>query len=130
MSITDNAIEKINTEMQKDPTNTYIEIIGHYIIDRCTSESVAGLVMDEGKSLNSAWEAVQSAAKKIQKGGCTVLKDSEVFDIIDEHFGFNGDNNARAESVRQVDGATIPQEKEVKKQKEPFINLDFDNLFS
>ena len=29
------AIEKINAEMQKDPSDRYMEIIGHYIIDRC-----------------------------------------------------------------------------------------------
>ena len=31
----DKAIEKINAEMQKDPSDRYMEIVGHYIIDRC-----------------------------------------------------------------------------------------------
>lgn len=34
----DKAIEKINAAMQKDPDNRYMEIVGHYIIDRCVDE--------------------------------------------------------------------------------------------
>lgn len=36
----ENAIAKINAEMQKDPDNTYLEIVGHYIIDRCAEPAV------------------------------------------------------------------------------------------
>ena len=45
------AIEKINTEMQKNPTDQYTEIVGQYIIDRCTSDTDGALVAKEGKTL-------------------------------------------------------------------------------
>ena len=58
------AIEKINTEMQKNPTDQYTEIVGQYIIDRCTSDPDGALVAKEGKTLAGAMTAVMERAKK------------------------------------------------------------------
>lgn len=126
--MTEQAIMKINTEMQKDPNNTYLEIIGHYVIDRCADEAVAASVMAENKNLSGAASAVRSAAQKNQKGSCGVLKDSEVFDAIDLYFGLARDENARNESIRQVDGErqTAPS---VKKAAPGAIKLDLESFF-
>ncbi len=126
--MTEQAIAKINTEMQKDPDNAYLEIIGHYIIDRCADEAVAAIVMAPGKSLSGAAAAVQSAARKKKKGNCGILKDAEVFDVVDVYFGFSFNNDARDESIRQVDGGSKPVP-HVKKSVSGAINLDFENFF-
>ena len=44
------AIQKINAEMQKNPTDPYTEIIGHYIIDRCGDDATAALILKDGKT--------------------------------------------------------------------------------
>ena len=61
--MTDKAIEKINAEMQKDPADQYMEIVGHYVIDRCADEAVAAKVMGKKKTLRGAMDAVMERAK-------------------------------------------------------------------
>lgn len=48
------AIEKINTEMQKNPTDQYTEIVGQYIIDRCADDQDGAMVAKDGKTLPAA----------------------------------------------------------------------------
>ena len=117
------AIEKINAEMQKNPTNEYMEIVGHYIIDRCTGSAQAAIAVNGGKSLSGAMEAIKAEAKKKAKDGCGVLRDNEIFDIIDKYLSAPADEQARAESIRAVDG-----DKAVNK-KSAQINMDFESLF-
>jgi hypothetical protein len=125
--MTEQAIEKINTEMQEHSDDFYYEIIGHYIIDRCADPAVAAAVMDEGKTLFGAEESIRAAAGKKKKGSVGVLKDSEVFDAIDLYFGFSLSADARAESVRQVDGGNEPAP--AAKKPAGAINLDFGDFF-
>lgn len=89
----DKAIEKINAEMQKDPANRYMEIIGHYIIDRC-DEALAAKIAD-GKTLKDAMEAVVRVARKRQKGNVATLTPDEVFGEVDRFFGLPADTNAQ-----------------------------------
>lgn len=72
-----NAIAKINEEMQKDPNNRYLEILGQYIIDRCSEK------------------AVEAAARK-KKGQCIVMSDGEIFDAADEYLGVSKSDKAAA----------------------------------
>ncbi len=81
------AIIKINTEMQKNPTDKYMEAIGHHVIDACATEANAKAVLDEKKSLTGAMGKVKDAAKKRATGGVAVIEDSEVYAMVDEYFG-------------------------------------------
>lgn len=83
------AIEKINAEMQKDPSNHYVEIIGHYIIDRC-DEALAAKIA-EGKTLKGAMTAVEQRARNVKTGNVAVLTPGEVFDEVDKYFGLTTD---------------------------------------
>lgn len=42
------AVERINQEMQKNPTDKYMEIIGQYIIDRCANDDDGAKVAEAG----------------------------------------------------------------------------------
>lgn len=88
------AIIKINEEMQKDPDDEYIEAIGQYVIDKCSSDANADLVMAEGKTLAGCLAAVESYAKTKAKHNKAVLKDSEVFEQVDRYFGFREEKKA------------------------------------
>ena len=116
------AIEKINEEMQKEPNNTYLEILGHYIIDRCNEPSVS-MAVNGGKSLKGAFDAVQSAAKK-KGGSCVVMSDSEIFDVVDSYLGITVSVDARDNAKVSVDGGSVPKKKTV-----AVIDLDFDSMF-
>ena len=65
------AIGKINGEMQKSPDDRVLEAIGHYLIDRIT-DADAEKVRD--KTLKGAVEKMRSAAQKVARGGLTTRK--------------------------------------------------------
>lgn len=82
------AIKKINDEMQRDPNNTYMEIIGHYLIDRATAEPmVAAAINEPKKTLKGAMEKVRAIAGKKKHVGVSVLTHLEVFPAVDDYFG-------------------------------------------
>ena len=102
------AIEKINTEMQKRPDDLYMEIIGHYIIDRCgADEACEKKASAEGKTLTGAVTAVRNAAQKKAVSNCAVLTPDEVFSNIDKYFGFPADARAQERAMAGVSGASI-----------------------
>lgn len=123
-----NAISKINEEMQKEPSNKYLEIIGHYIIDRCSEEAVAKAVNNPEKSLNGAYEHIEIAARKKASKHCAVMTDSEIFDAIDEYFGISANSGARAHTKGEVDG--VPSLSETVENNSKSVNLDFDSFFA
>ena len=47
----DEAIRKINEEMQKSPSDRMLEAVGQYCIDLCTTEAAAKALLDEKKTL-------------------------------------------------------------------------------
>ncbi len=98
------AIAAINAEMQKEPSNQYLEIIGQYMIDRCSEQTVADSV-NKRKTLKGAMDAIRAAAKK--KGGqCVVMRDEEILDAVDTYFGIGKDESARRSCKVFVDGGT------------------------
>ena len=105
--MTDRAIEKINAEMQKDPSNRYMEIIGHYVIDRC-DEALAAKIA-EGKTLKDAMTAVRRRAEKAKKGNVAVLTPGEVFGEVDKYFGLPTDTAAQWKAIG-LQPAEAPEE--------------------
>ena len=104
----DKAIEKINTEMQKNPSDAYTEIIGHYIIDRCSDEITAQKIMADGKSLDGAMKAVMSKAEKARKDNTAVLLPKDVFGAVDAYFGFVSDEQAQESAMAAASGGPRP----------------------
>lgn len=121
-----NAIAKINEEMQKDPNNRYLEILGQYIIDRCSEKAVASAV-NGGKTLEGACKAVEAAARK-KKGQCIVMSDGEIFDAADEYLGVSKNDKARAHTKGEVDGVTSAADDEMEKIDTNAVNLDFSDF--
>lgn len=90
----DKAIEKLNAEMQKDAGDRYLEIIGHYVIDRCDGAVAAGVAA--GKTLKGAMDAVMARAKKAKRRGIVaVLTPEEMFGEVDRYFGLAPDTAAQ-----------------------------------
>ena len=100
------AIQKINDEMQKNASDTYTEVIGHYIIDRCGDEITAAKVLDTGKSLKGAMDAIMQLATKAKKGNVAVLLPDAVFGAVDKYFGMATDEAAQETAIAAVCGAT------------------------
>lgn len=115
----ENAIAKINSEMQKAPNNKNLEIIGQYIIDRCKENDVAEKV-NSGKTLSGAMKAIEDAARK-KGSGCVMMRDEEIFDSVDAYIGITKDAEARRASKAFADGGPAPASAD-------FLDLEFEDL--
>lgn len=92
------AIEKINAEMQKDPSDRYMEIIGHYIIDRC--DEALAVKIAEGKTLKDSMTAVERKAKSVRNGRSVVpMTPDELFGEVDKYFGLSSDAAAQWKAI-------------------------------
>ncbi len=103
------AIEKINDEMQKTPDDEYVEIIGHYVIDRCLDPACETRAAAAGKTLKGAMDAVLSLAKQKKRGSCAVLVPSQVFGEVDRYFGFAQDLSAQRKAIEGAFAGSQPQ---------------------
>ena len=100
------AIEKINTEIQKNPTDQYTEIVGQYIIDRCANDEDGALVAKDGKTLAGAMAAVVEKAKSAKHGNYAVLLPAQVFGAVDKYFGMQTNEEAQERAMMAACGAT------------------------
>lgn len=105
---TTKAIEKINTEMQKNPADAYTEIIGHYIIDRCEDQAVADKVAADGKTLKGAMDAIMQKAQAAKKGNVAVLTPATVFGAVDAYFGIQADTAAQWKAIQDSTPTPAP----------------------
>jgi len=111
------AIRKINEEMQKSPNDKALEAIGHYVIDLAASmDSAAASVLKEGKTLKGCMDEVRSRAKKQAQNGMAMIEDREVFSWVDEYFGFM--KGGRGYSAAATTGPS----------KTSSLNLDFSDF--
>lgn len=93
----DEAITKINDEMWKDPANTFVEAIGHYLIDKCgRSEQAAAAIMNPDKTLKGCCDTIVDKAWKKAKGNVAAIQDDTVFGWADEYFGIASDGTGAA----------------------------------
>ena len=113
---TEDAIKKINNEMQKNPGDAYLEAIGHYVIDRCYIPEVQNAV-GNGVTLKSAMQKVLDKAKRQKRGNVAVLTDEEVFSIVAKCFGIKYEEKPQQIPISEP------------KQTTGIINLEFDDLF-
>lgn len=101
----DEAVKKINGEMQKNPEDLYTEIVGHYIIDRCSDQSVADKVAKPDKSLSGAMGMIMCAARGKTKSNVAVLTPAEVFGAVDRYLGIPEDKAAQAAAMMSAGGS-------------------------
>lgn len=81
------AIKKINTEIQKQPNIRYLALIGEHIIDCITTEAAAEAVLAEKKTLSGAMQKIQTEAGKQKNGNMAVVEDHIVYGWAKEYFG-------------------------------------------
>ena len=73
------AIKKINAEIQKQPNNEYLALIGEHIIDCITTEDTAEEVLKTEKTLAGALREIEANAAKRKSGKVAVVEDAVVY---------------------------------------------------
>lgn len=93
----DEAITKINDEMQKDPKNTFLEAVGQHLIDRCCqSDLAASAVLVSGRTLKDCCDTIRNKARAKAQNGMAVIEDRTVFGWAEEYFGMEKDVSVEA----------------------------------
>ena len=61
--------------------------IEEYLTSICTTDAVAEKIMQDGRSLQGAFDEMKAIARKRQVGGCAYIPPEEGFEIIRKYYG-------------------------------------------
>lgn len=134
------AIKKINTDMQKEPNEEILEKLGEYVIDHIRTEEDAEAVLAEDKSLKEIYdeikkEAYQKALKKRSESdtemNCVGIacEGERTLERVMKYFGLTAIYKVeQPEATKPQTAAEAPAPAAPKKAKE--VNLDFDSFFA
>ncbi len=117
------AIKKINDEVQKNHSNTYLVMVGEHIIDCITTEEAAEKVLEKGKSLQGCLSHIQTEAAKKKVGQVAVIQSDIVYGWAREYFGLEEvEQKPRLELVK-------PQTSAPKEESKKSKHLSLDDFF-
>ncbi len=121
------AIEKLNSEMDKEDKKE-IRVIGEFLIQQVNgNEEVAKAILTEGKTIMKSLDEMKKVAKQRAINGCAVIEDAEGFKIVMDYFGINKKIDIKNNETKVV---SINDYKEKSTLEGIDINLDdiLDNL--
>ena len=118
----EDAIRRINAEMQQHPSDRMLEAVGQYLIDICTDEDTAKALLDEKKTLAGAISAMREAARKKQHGGYYAMAPDVAWEIVRKYYGIAVDDAAPP----TASGGSPLKEGAAEDGK---IDLDFDSFW-
>jgi len=82
------AIEKIQSEMTKDNTNSYIQAVGEFLLQHLAENPQdAERILTKDKTIEKSLEEMRKVAQKKKSGNCAVLTDQEGFAVVLKYFG-------------------------------------------
>lgn len=120
------AINKINEEMEKNKNNTYLQAIGQYVVNQLEINKNSSDKIERGeKTLGGSLKYMQEKAKKVAVNGCTVFTDAEGFKIIDEYFEFTAKQdkilNFETQCIKKDAGIEEKKPVEVKQEDKDML---------
>ncbi len=104
------AIKKINTEIQKQPNNRYLALVGEHIIDQITTEAAAEKVLKEEKTLARSLTGIENRARKQTTGNHAVIEDAVVYGWAREYFGLTEAANPQTHAEALKKGVCVKLE--------------------
>lgn len=88
----DEAISKLRGEMTQNANDTYIKVIGGFLLKHLElNPKSAEKIMNDGKTIKASLSEMQKEASKKQVNNCAVLSDQAGFDIVLKYFGIDPD---------------------------------------
>ena len=82
------AIEKLQSEMTKNNTNTYIQKVGGFLLQHLAENPQdADKILVADKDIGKSVSEVRKVAEKKKVGNCAVLSDQECFALVLKYFG-------------------------------------------
>jgi len=86
--VVNEAISKLQTEMEQAQNNSYVQVVGGFLLKHLDSNPVvAEKILDPDKTIIKSLDAMREEARKNQVGGVGVLTDAEGFAVVLKYFG-------------------------------------------
>lgn len=106
----EDAIKKINDEVQKNHNDTNLVHVGEYIIDCITTEKAAEKILTEKKNIAGCMQEIRNKAKKQSYGGMAMIRHETVYGWVREYFGLEAiDQKPHLEVVKTQTPAEAPK---------------------
>jgi len=97
------AIEKIQSEMTKNSTNSYTQAVGGFLLQYLLENPQdAEKILTKDKTIEKSLEEMRKVAQKKKVGNCAVLTDQEGFEVVLKYFDIKGALVAMAAPVSPV----------------------------
>lgn len=91
MKVLENAKAKLRNEMGQNKNNTYIQVVGEFLLQYVESNpGAAERIMSTDKTIEKSLEVMRNEASKKKVGNCAVLTDQEGFAVVLKYFGIDG----------------------------------------
>lgn len=83
-----NAISKLRSEMDKNANNSYIQVVGGFLLQHLEANpESAEKIMAQDKTIGKSLDKMRKVAEKKKVGNCAVLTDAEGFAVVLKYFG-------------------------------------------
>ncbi len=116
------AISKIKTEMEKNKDNSYIQVVGGFLLQHLESNpESAEKILAEGKTVGKSLDEMRNVAQRKKAGNCAVLTDQEGFEVVLKYFGIEG-----TAPVPAAAGYQAPTQQVTTPQSAAVSGSDFD----
>lgn len=87
------AIEKLQSEMAANTTNSYIQVVGVFLIEHLAKNPQdAEKILSTDKTIDKSLEEMRKQAEKKQVKRSAMFTPQEGFDIVMKYFGINNVN--------------------------------------
>ena len=84
------AIQKIKSEMTQNNTNSYIQIVGEFLLQHLyLNVQDAKKILDDDKTIGKSFNEMKKEAEKKKIANCTVLTEQEGFTVVLKYFGID-----------------------------------------
>jgi hypothetical protein len=82
------AIKKIQDEIDNEKNNSYVQYVGKYMIEYLNkNQGYADNILDESKSIKGSLKKMEEEAKKVKQGNMAMFTPDEGLKIVIEYFG-------------------------------------------
>lgn len=129
------AIEKLRTEIDQNKDNTYVQVVGDYLIKFLNKNAeLAEMFLIEEKTIGKSLEKMKAEAAKIKKGNFAMFTLEEGLEVVLNYFGITTKPEIEVEEpviaigkIKTTDKADI---KEVAAPKTSNFDIKLEDLIS
>ena len=121
------AIEKIKIEMETNKKNSYIQVVGEFLLQHLqVNQGDAEKIVQGEKTIEMSLAEMRKAAEKNKNGNYAMFTPQEGFEIVLKYYGIDGASPiSLLNQIDHVKQPVAPVVKEIKPKVEFNVELDF-----